>query len=402
MLFLLASLPALAQSASQVWVGSWASSQMIADGNNALPAEEMKDATLRQIVHLSLGGAAIRLHLSNAFGKQPLHLTAVHVALPKVNTSSAIDPATDKAITFNGQTDVVIAAGAESVSDPLPFAVTPLSDLTVSIHYEQAPAVQTGHPGSRATSFLAPQLPADAPRLPNARRVAHWYQLSAVDVLAPAGASAVVFLGDSITDGFGTTTDNNERWTDVLAARLQADAAHRQIGVLNQGIGGNCLLRSCLGPAALARFDRDVLAQTGVKTLVLLEGVNDLGGFTMKSDPPAGEHAAFVKQLLDGYQQILDRAHAKGLRVVGATIMPYTDSGYYHPPASNEADRQTINQWIRAAGHFDAVLDFDQLMRDPARPDHLLPACDSGDHLHPSVAGYKVMGEAVSLAVVAP
>jgi lysophospholipase L1-like esterase len=385
------------------WVGSWAAAQQIPEPYNALPPQEMKDATLRQIVHLSVGGPVLRVHLSNVFGTQPLHLTAAHVARPLTATGAAIDPASDMALSFSGQADVIIPAGAEYLSDPLDYPVAALSDLAISIHYEQAPAQQTGHPGSRATSYLAPGAPVSAADLPDARKVDHWYQLAGVDVQPAAkSGSAVVALGDSITDGHGATTNGNDRWTDVLARRLQADPKRRATGVLNQGIGGNHLLTDGLGPNVLARFDRDVLAQTGVRTVILLEGVNDLGGLTIKSEPRAAEQEAFVQRILAAYEQIVARAHAHNLRVVGATILPYTDSGYYHPPASNEADRQAINQWIRTPGHFDAVVDFDQLLRDPARPDHLLPAYDCGDHLHPNPAGYKAMGEAIPLAVLAP
>jgi lysophospholipase L1-like esterase len=365
---------------------------------NSLAPDDLRDATSRQIVHLSVGGAAIRIHLSNAFGTQPLHLAAVHVARPVSAASAKIDPASDRAVTFSGARDVVIPAGAEYLSDPVAFAVSPLSDLAVSIRYDEAPAQQTGHPGSRATSYLVHGDAVAAGDLVDAKKFDHWYQLAGVDV--GGGVGAVVALGDSITDGHGATTNGNDRWTDVLAQRLQASKATRSIGVLNEGIGGNHLLTDGLGPNVLARFDRDVLAQTGVRWVIVLEGVNDLGGLTRLSDPPAETHAAFVRRLLASYEQIIARAHDAHLRVIGATILPYTDSDYYHPPASNEADRQAINAWIRADGHFDAVVDFDKAMADPARPNRLNPTYDSGDHLHPSAAGYRVMGELVSLGLL--
>jgi lysophospholipase L1-like esterase len=209
----------------------------------------------------------------------------------------------------------------------------------------------------------------------------------------------VVVLGDSITDGHGSTTNGNDRWTDVLAERLQGSATTRDIGVLNEGIGGNHLLTDGLGPNALARFDRDVLAQTGVHWLIVFEGVNDLGDLTRKGEVPAAEHTLLVQRMLGAYQQIITRAHAHGVRVIGATITPYMGSDYYHPSPTNEADRQTVNAWIRAPGHFDAVLDFDKVMRDPHQPDRLRPAYDCGDHLHPSPAGHRAMGEAVPLSL---
>lgn len=229
--------------------------------------------------------------------------------------------------------------------------------------------------------------------LPCAFKIDHWYQLVAVDVAISASHTAIVVLGDSITDDHGATTDGNDRWTDVLSWRLQSDVRTKNIGVLNQGIGGNHLLTDGLGPNALARFDRDVLAQTGVRWLIVFEGVNDIGGLTRLSDPPKAEHDAFVQRVIASYGQIIARAHAAHLRVIGATITPYTDSNYYDPPASNEADRRTINTWIRAVGHLDAVLDFDKTLTDPQPPDHLAAAYDFGDHLHPSPAGYKAMAK---------
>ena len=401
---ILATATASAQQASPspqlwtgAWTGSWAASQQLPEPQNSLAPDDLRNATLRQIVHLSVGGSAIRIHLSNAFGTQPLHLAAVHVARPVSPASLKIDPASDRAVSFSGSPDVIIPAGAEYLSDPLAYPVLPLSDLAVSIHYDEAPASQTGHPGSRATSYLVHGDVVAAADLPEAKKFDHWYQLAGVDVAG--GSGAVVALGDSITDGHGATTNGNDRWTDVLAQRLQANEATRNVGVLNEGIGGNHLLTDGLGPNVLARFDRDVLAQPGVRWVIVLEGVNDLGGLTRLSDPPQEAHAAFVRRLLASYEQIVARAHDAHLRVIGATILPYTDSDYYHPPASNEADRQAINAWIRAAGHFDAVVDFDKALADPSRPNHLNPAYDSGDHLHPSAAGYRVMGEMIPLAL---
>jgi lysophospholipase L1-like esterase len=400
------SADAEAQHAAVNWVGSWASSQQLPEPQNSLPSELFNDATLRQIVHLSLGGPALRVHLSNAFGFLPLHLTGVHVARALSPSGAVIDPATDKAVRFSGREDVTIPAGAEFISDPIEMMAAPFSDLAVSIHFDLPPAEQTGHPGSRATSYLVHGDAVSASDLPGARKFDHWYQLAAIDVAAQSGATGpvatIVAVGDSITDGHGATTNGNDRWTDVLAQRLQANAQTRNIGVLNQGIGGNHLLTDGLGPNVLARFDRDVLAQTGVRWVIVLEGVNDLGGLTRLSDPPHAEHEVFVQRMLAAYQQIVIRAHAAHLRVLGATISPYTGSDYYHPPTSNEADRQTINGWIRAPGHFDAVIDFDKALADPQRPDHVAAVYDSGDHLHPSAAGYRAMGELIPLTLFAP
>lgn len=393
------------RSATQVWVASWGSSQQVPEPQNAIPLDYLRDATVRQIFHLSVGGPALRVHLSNAFGTEPLHITSVHIARPLSPSSPAIDATTDHPLTFAGTADVTIPPGAEFISDPLDFPVAPLSDLAVTFHLDAPPDTETGHPGSRATSYYIHGDFVAAANLTEPKHVDHWYQISEIDVVpdskAKSPSAAIVALGDSITDGHGATTNGNDRWTDVLAQRLQASAKTRNIGVSNQGIGGNHLLTDGLGPNALARFDRDVLAPAGVQWVIVFEGVNDLGGLARNGEVPPAEHAALVQRVLAAYQQLIARAHAHGLRVYGATITPYVGSAYYHPGPLSESDRQAVNQWIRAPGHFDAVIDFDAVVRDPQHPDQLLPIFDSGDHLHPSPAGYKAMGEAVSLKLFA-
>ncbi len=404
-----AVLDAQTRGGPEAWVTTWGTSQQIPEPGNALPVEDLRDATVRQIFHVSIGGPRVRVHLSNAFGTEALHFTSVHIAKPLSPAGSEIDPATDKALTFAGARDVTVPPGAEFISDAVDFPVAALSDVAVSFHLDAPPAGETGHPGSRATTYYVHGDATGAAKLTDAKQIDHWYQVSAIDVPAAAGASAVVALGDSITDGHGATTNGNDRWTDVLAAQLQANAATRNVGVSgigvsgvgvsNQGIGGNHLLTDGLGPNVLARFDRDVLAPAGVRTVIVFEGVNDLGGLARTGEVPEAQHAALVARVLAAYQQIVERAHAHGLRVIGGTITPYVGSTYYHPGPLSEADRQQVNAWIRAAGHFDAVVDFDAVVRDPQHPDQLLPAYDCGDHLHPSPAGYKAMGEAAFKAV---
>jgi lysophospholipase L1-like esterase len=392
------SAPVRSESAAS-WAGSWAASQQIPEPANALAPDDLRDATLRQVIHLSAGGRTLRVHVSNVFGSAPLHFGSVHIAHPVSNSSSAIDAATDRPLAFHGSPDVTVPAGAEFISDPLDYPVEPGSDLAITIHFDSPPERQTGHPGSRATSYLLHGNLVSAPDLPDAKKVDHWYQLSGVDVGAASDAVSIAVLGDSITDGHGATTNGNDRWPDVLARRLQAGA--RNIGVLNQGIGGNHLLTDGLGPNALARFDRDVLAQTAVRYVIVLEGVNDLGGLARTAEVGSAEHAALVQHVISAYEQMIARSHAHGIRIIGCTILPYVGSNYYHPGPASEADRQAVNSWIRTPGHFDAIVDFDQITRDPDHPDRLRPMFDSGDHLHPSPAGYAAMANALPLSLFA-
>ena len=344
----------------------------------------------------------MRLHLSNRYGSLPLHIASVHIARPVSADSSTISPASDQALAFSGRSDVTIPAGADYLSDPVGYSVAPLSDLAITIHLETVPTDQTGHPGSRATSYLVHGDQVVAVELSNATPIEHWYFIAGIDVLAPSSAASAVALGDSITDGHGATTNGNDRWPDLLARRLQAIPQTRTIAVLNHGIGGNRLLLNGLGPSALARFNDDVIAQAGVRWLIVLEGINDIGMLGRTGEATPAEHEQLVNEIIGAYQQIIERAHTHGIIVAGGTLLPFMGSDFYHPGPAGEADRQLVNKWIRTSGHFDAVIDFDQVMRDPANLDHLLPKFDSGDHLHPSPAGYAAMADAVSLAFFMP
>ena len=347
------------------------------------PAPGLANTTLRQVVHVSLGGRRLRVRFSNAFGAKPLTILSAHVATPA--GGAAIRAQSRTPLAFGGRSSVTIPQGAPMVSDPVYFDLAPLSDLAVTVRVKDPTDAVTGHPGARCTSYLQGGDAVAEPDLPRAARTPHWYYLCGVDVDAShAEAAAVAVLGDSITDGRGSPTDCNGRWTDHLARRLHEGKGTARVGVLNQGLGGNRLLNDGLGPNALARLDRDVLAQPGVRWLIVLEGINDLG-----------THSAKARDLIDAYEQIIRRAHDRGIKAYGATILPCGGSFSYNPDL--EAARQEVNAWVRGSGRFDAVIDFDAVTRDPQKPSRLAAAADGGDHLHPGPEGYNIMAGAVDL-----
>jgi lysophospholipase L1-like esterase len=390
-------MPALAAPCTPQWVAGWASSQMQPTGDNALPVGSLGGATLRQIIRPSVAGTGLRVRLSNAMGLKPLRIDGATLARALKAGDAAIDPASLVTLRFDGQAGVTIPAGAEYLSDPVALPVNAFDNLAISLRYAADPDVQTSHPGSRATSWLLTGDHLADRGMAGASRFQHWFTLAGLEVARCEAPRLIVALGDSITDGHGATDDANDRWTDGLAQRLQADPAHRGWAIVNQGIGGNRLLHDGLGPNALARFDRDVLVQPGVRVVMVLEGINDIGTLTRDAPVDEAAHRQLVAQMIGAYRQIVERAHGRGIKVVVGTIMPFMGNGYYHPDARNEADRQAVNDWIRAPGHVDAVVDFDRIMRDPAHPDRLLPAYDLGDHLHPSPAGYRAMAEHIPL-----
>jgi lysophospholipase L1-like esterase len=376
------------------WVAAWGTAQLQAEPQNELAPELWQDATLRQIVRVALGGDKVRIRVSNAFGTTPLTIDGAAIALSKGPGSPDIEAATAKALTFNGRTSVMVPAGAEYYSDPVSLTVKAGADLAVSLYFTGAPSKQTGHPGSRTTSFVAKgQHMLDA-TLADPVKVARWYVLSDVEVQAPRDTGAVVAVGDSITDGYGTTTDGNDRWPDVLAGLIAKSG--KPMGVVNVGIGGGRLLRDGLGPNLASRFDRDVIGRAGVTHAVMMIGVNDFGSQHRNGEDIPAARAKLVEDLQNGYRQLVERAHAHGICVIGGTVTPYAGSDYYRPAPANEADRQQLNQWIRTSGVFDAVADFDAALRDPQKPDHLRKDVDN-DGLHPSVAGLRVMAETVPL-----
>jgi lysophospholipase L1-like esterase len=375
-----------APAPSSGWVGTWAASQQLVEPRNLPPAPGLAGSTLRQVIHVSVGGRSIRVRLSNTFGASPLTIAAARIA--RSAGGSAIDTASELPLTFGGSDSVTIAAGGAVTSDPMAFDVAPLSNCAVTLRFGAAPVEVTGHPGSRTTSYLESGDRLSAPELADATTTDHWYVVAGLDVAA-AGA-AVVTLGNSITDGHGAGTNRDDRWPDDLARRLQADPRTRGVAVINAGIGGNTILRAGLGPTALSRLDRDVLEASGVRWVIVLEGVNDIG-----IARESGAATAVARELIPAYRQIIDRAHARGLRVYGGTITPF--GGSFYDSDEREQARQTVNRWIRTSGAFDAVIDFDAAVRDPANPRRLRPEADSGDHLHPGEAGYQMMADAIRL-----
>lgn len=353
------------------------------------------DTTLRQTLRITTGGRTLRLRYSNAYGDTPLPLTAVTVALPVDGKpgASAIVHGSGKAVTFAGRASATVPVGAQLVSDPVDLDLPAASVLTVTTYLAtgQPSLALTSHPGSRTTSYLQLGDHTRDEDLPGAIPVDHWYLLSDVEVLAPHDTSAVAILGDSLTDGRGSTTNANDRWPDQLYDRLRAHPATAAVSILNQAAGGNRVLNDGLGPNVLARLDRDVLTRSGVTRLIVFEGVNDIG--TAEATQAAQHRLA--EDLLAAYDQIVVRAHAQGIRVYGATLLPFGGNSYDDPAGERESCRQVVNTWIRTSGHFDAVLDFDRAVRDPADPRRLLESLQVGDWLHLNPKGYGVLAATV-------
>ncbi|MFI5913004.1 SGNH/GDSL hydrolase family protein [Dactylosporangium sp. NPDC051541] len=381
---LLAPAPAFAGTAPRSWTGSWSTSPQRETG------VAFADQTLRMLVHPTLGGTPIRLRLSNGFGAAPVTFGAVNAARAVAAGQAAVAPGTSRRVTFNGRPEVTIPAGAAVFSDPIALSVAPGQDLAVDVYVTAGgdAAAITGHDAAQGTQFVAAGNRAGAPADAFTTTVNSWFWLSGVDVRpAPPTRGSVVALGDSITDGAYTTWNGNDRWTDVLAARL-----HGRYGVLNQGIGGNQVLTDrtdCCGNgtsvSALRRLTDDALHQTGARYLLLADGINDIG------------YNATADALIAGLATIARRAHAHGLRVIAATITPYgCDGGCFGP--AQEATRQQVNTFIRTSGAFDGVADFDEVLRDPSDPARVLPAYQA-DPLHPNIAGQRAMADAIDLTL---
>lgn len=379
------------------WVGTWGASPQMSPGDatsgNSSDAG-FNNQTVRMVVRVSIGGEELRVRFSNAFGSAPVTIGDAHVAI--AGKGAAIAPGTDHALTFSGRASFTIPPNAMVMSDSVKLHVPALASLTVSVFLPEATGPATWHALGRATTYVggASDLCASAD-MPDAKTTKSWYWLTGVEVLAAQRTGAIVALGDSITDGAAATLDANKRWPDILANEVSetGGANGTALAVLNEGISGNRLLHDVDGPNALARFDRDVLAQDGVRYLVVLEGINDIGWPHIQGGKYAGEVVS-AEEMIAALRQIAERAHAHGITVFGATLTPF--GGAFYETPDGEAEREAVNDWIRTGGAFDGVIDFDKVTRDPQQPERFLPAYDSGDHLHPSDAGYKAMGEAAA------
>lgn len=393
------SIPApAAELPASRWIGTWAASpQPTWASDFALPThipQQVSNRTVRQVVRVSTGGRRARIVLSNAYGRQPLVIGAAHLAASA--GGAAIVPGSDRRLGFGGSPSVTIPPGAPAISDPVDIDVAPLSELSITLHLPEPTPLATFHWDGRRTAYLAPGNVAHAIAFePDATIDARLF-LSGVQVEGDAATAAVVAFGDSLTDGNGSTPGADRRWPDFLARRL----APHHVSVLNAGISGARVLDSLMGENALARFDRDVLGEPRVKAVIVMMGINDIGWPGSPFAPDARPVSADA--LIAGYRQLTERAHARGVRILGATLPPFEGAlrgtpleGHYS--ADKERVRQAVNAWIRDGGAFDGVVDFDALLRDPSHPTRLLPAYDSGDHLHPGDAGYEAMAQAIDL-----
>ena len=368
------------------WVGTWGTAPQLVERHNNPPAPGLTNNSLREIVQVSIGGKKVRLKLTNEFSTEATEIKAVELAIAKTaGSSSEIDEATTVSLTFNGESGVTIPANGTVISDAVNFKMDDRQNVAITIHYGSASPSVSGHPGSRTTSYLKEGNTTD---FTGAIRTDHWYSIQTLEVEAPKKVGAIAILGNSITDGRGSTTNEQNRWADVLSRRLLANKATKRVGVLNMGIGGNCVLGGGLGPAAVNRYQRDLFGQEGVKWIILFEAVNDLGY--------ARNGVQTAERIIEVYKKIIDEAHQKGIRVFGATITPFKGNNYYSE--DHEKGRSTINTWIRTTDLLDGVIDFDQAVRNPQDPEAMQAQfLFENDWLHLNAKGYETMGNSIDL-----
>ena len=368
------------------WVGTWGTAPQLVEPHNNPPAPGLSNNSLREIVQVSIGGKTVRLKLTNEFSQQPTEIKAIELAVAKTAGSSyEVDEQTTVSLTFGGQPGVTMPAGGHVVSDPVNFKIGNRENVAITIHYGETSPSVSGHPGSRTTSYLATGNTTD---FSSAVRTDHWYNIQTLEVMAPKKAGAVAILGNSITDGRGSTTNQQNRWADVLSRRLLQNKKTSQVAVLNMGIGGNCVLRGGLGPTGEKRYPRDIFGQEGVKWIILFEAVNDLGG--------SRDGVKTAEGVIEVYKRIISEAHQKGIRVFGATITPFKGNNYY--TTDHEKGRQTLNEWIRTTNELDGVIDFDKTVRNPQDVEAMQREfLFENDWLHFNAKGYEVMGGSIDL-----
>ena len=374
-------------NAGKHWVATWATAEQVVEPHNCPPAPGLENNSIRQIVQTSISGKEVRVKFSNEFSKGPVTINAAEIArAATAGSSSDIIAGTEVSLTFNGKQSVTIQPGGLVTSDPVKFRMGDRENVAITMHLGQASSTSvTGHPGSRTDSYLIEGQGSD---FSNAVKTAHWYIINAIEIKAEKKARAVVVLGNSITDGRGSTTNEQNRWADNLSRRLLANKKTRRVAVLNMGLGGNCILNGGLGPTGKSRYPRDLFKQEGVKYIILFEGVNDLGG--------RGDAITKAKQIIDVYKQIIDEAHERDIKVFGAPVMQFKGNNYYSE--NHEAGRQQLNQWIRSSGYFDGVIDFDAAMGNPDDPAQLNPKyLFENDYLHPNADGYVRMADCIDL-----
>lgn len=380
-------------SAGAHWVGTWSSAQQAPVPVVYQGPYRFRDETLRQVVRVSIGGTRLRVRFSNCLGAAPLVIDAASVGIQE--QGAAIRPDSLRVLTFGGEPVVTVARGARVLSDPVDLAVPEEADLAVSVYVSGDTMPSTMHVRALQVSFISPAGDfTGVGEMPVVGTTTSWFWLSGVEVCAHPDTPVVVALGDSITDGYASTIGANAAYPSVLARRLLARTpGGSRIAVLNAGIGGNRVLADFIGPNVQARLDRDVLTQSGITHVILLAGINDIGIPELLGLPGANAEA-----LIAGYRQIIQRVHARGLKIIGGTLLPYEGAMYYS--AAGEETREAVNAWIRTGNAFDGIVDFDELVGDPANPRRMLPIYDSGDHLHPGDAGYAAMAEAAERALL--